>query len=238
MTVLVESFLDQLIQERFASASPGGSVKCTLVTDNAALPSRAILKLHRKHLFEVQRCRRPRPAYLRSASTNSAFEESSLPSSRNRNPLFPGPHQNLYHPHYEEDELESKSMNGRRQLPPLNPSSTRRPDLLVASPTSVVSPPGSTSNNVKRGILLSVPVSPRSARWITSSSPPILKTKSGMRRLESDSALTCPKRLLLSPAGGSSSSHSSTSRRDSSNSSHASIMDDLNGSRNFEWNTV
>lgn len=68
------------------------------------------------------------------------------------------------------------------------------------SPQSVLTPPGSAN--------IFPPVSPRSARWTSTATPPrtFLKTKSGLKRLDSDSPLACPQRMLLSPGGESSSS--------------------------------
>ena len=202
MTVPVEDFVQQLINEansrRSASSKSRRARKqplflnCEVIVDNAIMPSCS--------LREKTRC-----------SSNHTEGRSSR-ATYNDLPIVPFPSR-----FSTTESSSSSSRTSRRSREKRNDhgDTISSPRIITSpwntysslecfvdrSPHSVLIPPPRSAN-------IFPPISPRSARWTSSSTPPrtFLKTKSGLKRLESDHPLACPQRLLVSPGGETSSS--------------------------------
>lgn len=199
MTGQVNSFVDHLIQQTLRrkrqTEHQKVSINFNLVVDNAIMPSQTLRILLRKesqrrpHCFDEHYNHDDEPAVLPSQSSPSVhfsnFHGISSPQIYNSVTRM---------------DLLHVPWNRNDELTP-SPTSSRSPRSVLVSPSQIDMGPQ---------------ISPRSARWTSSFTPPqtLLKSKTGLKRLDSDAALTCPQRLLLSPGGDHSfSSHSSCSAR-------------------------
>ena len=195
MTVPVEDFVQQLINEAISRRSASGKstrgrkqplfLNCEVIVDNAIMPSCS--------LREKTRC----------SSNHHTHNEEELP-------LVPFPSRRS------STESSSSSRTPRRSSEDRTSWVVDDPRDAISSPQIMTSPwnaysslecfvdrsPQSVMIPLPGSANMFPPISPRSARWTSSSTPPrtFLKTKSGLKRLENDCPLACPQRsMLLSP---------------------------------------
>jgi hypothetical protein len=259
MTILIGSFIEQLLLSAAATSNDsccpsitngGAMATCQIVSDNAIMPTRSLRKLQHKAQNRTA-VNRPssRPGFHRSYSLNYCSRDESgeddviaavraprkSTSSINLKPKMRG-----YPPRSASSSFSRLS------------SKKRTEDDDTLSPTSVLEP---SLFKIDDSL---PPASPRSARWTATGRTPLqtlMKLSSSpssvidgmglLRRLESDSALICPKRsLLISPVSKSSSSHNS--RRSVSSvflqspimgvgSQQTSMGQAAESTRNFNW---
>jgi hypothetical protein len=196
MTVPIDEFVEQLINEAISSRRARGrkqplvSMRCEVVVDNAIMPSCSLREKTRgsSNPTEDQPVR-----YPTSRSSTGSSSSSSSSSSRTRSPRY---HCNEGRTMSFDDQRDSLSSpriiasHWKEYYSSLDCFVDRSPQSVLLTPT------GGNAN-------MFPPISPRSARWTSSSTPPrtLLKSKGGIKRLDSDSPLTCPQRMLMSPGG-------------------------------------
>ncbi len=200
MAVQLQLFLDKLIEEAIFRKKMTDHQKrsfcCSIEVDNATMPCRSLRKMVHKqyeksgHHSSSKRCQNDEAAIIprRSTTSGSPCRDSTHSNGISSLPI-------------------SSSIRGIDLIPlPWNDANIFGANR---SPRSVLNPPSQIESTFPT-------ISPRSARWTSTFTPPqtLLKTKTGLKRLDSDSALACPQRFLLSPGdGNSSSSHSTSSHR-------------------------